>query len=249
MLKGRFVLPFYLALYVCFRLMNADKADGSKSAWSWCGARGNGTADSEFDRRWVPPWSGQEAKLRRRGKVVPAVRDEEDRNAKDAASDSAIWPGRRNRLKGVRGRSTREKEKPPVFGMIERGGSIVIRMQENVKQKTIEPLIKAAIADGTLVNTDEYDLYARLEHWGYRHQSVCHGSDDDGDGLHEVHRPPPWKDSGHCCAPDLGPIGEFLKKSAPSISAFSRSCPTSENGERHSCLLSFSYHWARPRNT
>jgi len=48
--------------------------------------------------------------------------------------------------------------------MIERGGSIVIRMQENVKQKTIEPLIKAAIADGTLVNTDEYDLYARLEH-------------------------------------------------------------------------------------
>ena len=76
--------------------------------------------------------------------------------------------------------------------MIERGGSVVIRMLENVKQKTIEPLIKATIVSGTRVNTDEYDIYARLEQWGYRHQSVCHGDgeyarDDDGDGFHEVH--------------------------------------------------------------
>jgi transposase len=95
-------------------------------------------------------------------------------------------------LKGARGRGTLEKEKPPVFGMIERGGSVVIRMLENVKQKTIEPLIKATIAAGTLINTDEYDIYARLEQWGYQHQSVCHGRgeyarDDDGDGFHEVH--------------------------------------------------------------
>jgi transposase len=79
-----------------------------------------------------------------------------------------------------------------VLGMIERGGSVVIRMLENVKQKTIEPLIKATIAAGTLVNTDEYDIYARLAHWGYRHEAVCHGRgeyarDDDGDGFHEVH--------------------------------------------------------------
>jgi transposase len=79
-----------------------------------------------------------------------------------------------------------------VFGMIERGGSVVIRMLENVKQKTIGPLIQATIAAGTLVNTDEYDIYARLKHWGYRHEAVCHGRgeyarDDDGDGFHEVH--------------------------------------------------------------
>ena len=36
--------------------------------------------------------------------------------------------GRRNRLKGSRGRGTLEKEKPPIFGMIERGGQVVIRM-------------------------------------------------------------------------------------------------------------------------
>jgi hypothetical protein len=36
--------------------------------------------------------------------------------------------GRRNRLKGGRGRGPLEKEKPPIFGMIERGGQVVIRM-------------------------------------------------------------------------------------------------------------------------
>ena len=45
--------------------------------------------------------------------------------------------GRRNRLKGSRGRGTLEKEKPPIFGMIERGGQVVIRMLANVQQATI----------------------------------------------------------------------------------------------------------------
>ncbi len=32
--------------------------------------------------------------------------------------------GRRRRLKGARGRGTLEKEKPPVFGMIQRSGEV-----------------------------------------------------------------------------------------------------------------------------
>ena len=76
--------------------------------------------------------------------------------------------------------------------MIERGGQVIIRMLANVQQKTIEPLIKASVAVGTLVYTDEYDIYARLEEWGYGHKSVCHSRgeyarDEDGDGFHEVH--------------------------------------------------------------
>jgi transposase len=95
-------------------------------------------------------------------------------------------------LKGARGRGTLEKEKPPVFGMIERGGQVVIQMLANVQQKTIEPLIKATIAPGTRIYTDEYDIYARLDEWGYEHESVCHGRgeyarDEDGDGFHEIH--------------------------------------------------------------
>jgi hypothetical protein len=46
--------------------------------------------------------------------------------------------------------------------MIERGGAVVIRMLANVQQVTIKPLVQAAIAPGTLVYTDEYDIYSRL---------------------------------------------------------------------------------------
>jgi transposase-like protein len=100
--------------------------------------------------------------------------------------------GRRRRRKGKSGRGTMEKERPPVFGMIERGGQVVINLLANVKQKTIEPLIKDTIDPGTLVYTDEYSIYARLQFWGYGHKHVNHGRgefarDDDGDGFCEVH--------------------------------------------------------------
>ena len=61
---------------------------------------------------------------------------------------------RRRRLKGAPGRGTLEQEKPPIFGMIERGGEVRIVMLENVQQKTIRPIIKETIEPGTVVNTD-----------------------------------------------------------------------------------------------
>ena len=76
--------------------------------------------------------------------------------------------------------------------MIERNGDVVIHMLANVQQETIKPYIAAAIAPGTLVYTDEYNIYCRLPEWGYEHKTVNHGAgeyarDEDGDGFHEVH--------------------------------------------------------------
>jgi transposase len=76
--------------------------------------------------------------------------------------------------------------------MLQRTGEVVIRMLEHVQQATIEPLMRRTIAPGTVVYTDEYDIYARLSEWGYTHQTVCHAAgelarDDDGDGFCEVH--------------------------------------------------------------
>jgi len=76
--------------------------------------------------------------------------------------------------------------------MIQRNGEVMIRMLENVKQITIGPLIRSAITEGSVVYTDEYDIYSRLEEWGYEHRTVCHAEgeyarDDDGDGFCEVH--------------------------------------------------------------
>ena len=65
-------------------------------------------------------------------------------------------------------------------------------MPTNVQQTTIKPVITGAVAEGALVHTDEYNVYARLPAWGYRHKTVCHARgeyarDEDGDGFCEVH--------------------------------------------------------------
>jgi transposase len=96
----------------------------------------------------------------------------------------------------VSGRGTLEKEKPPILGLIQRGGDVVLHMLDNVQQTTIQPIIQpiiqATVAAGALIHTDEYSIYARLKAWGYQHKTVCHGRgefarDEDGDGFCEVH--------------------------------------------------------------
>jgi len=76
--------------------------------------------------------------------------------------------------------------------VIQRGGQVVLRMLANVQQATIKPVIEATVAKGSLIYTDEYNVYARLPAWGYPHKTVCHGQgeyarDEDGDGFCEVH--------------------------------------------------------------
>ncbi len=100
--------------------------------------------------------------------------------------------GRRRRLKGKRGRGTLAGEKPPVLGLIQRGGEVAIQMLENVQQKTIQPIITRVVSQGSTLYTDEYTIYDRLEAWGYDHHTVNHSQaeyarDEDQDGFYEVH--------------------------------------------------------------
>jgi len=95
-------------------------------------------------------------------------------------------------LKGARGRGTLATEKPPVLGLVQRDGLLVIRLLENVQQKTIKPIIEQVVKKGSLIYTDEYNIYNKLVQWGYTHKTVCHSSgeyarDEDGDGFCEVH--------------------------------------------------------------
>jgi transposase-like protein len=67
-----------------------------------------------------------------------------------------------------------------------------MRMLANVQQTTIQPLIETAVAKGARIHTDEDDISARLEIWGYQHRAVCHARceyarDEDDDGFCEVH--------------------------------------------------------------
>ena len=76
--------------------------------------------------------------------------------------------------------------------MIQRGGEVIIKMLPNVRQVTIRPIIECSVEKGSMVYTDEYDIYNRLTQWKYQHKTVCHSNgeyarDEDGDGFHEVH--------------------------------------------------------------
>jgi transposase-like protein len=95
-------------------------------------------------------------------------------------------------LKGKRGRGTSADEKNPVLGLVERGGLVRLQVLDNVQQKTIEPVIKNTVKTGSLIYTDEYNIYNKVNTWGYEHKTVNHGAgeyarDEDGDGFYEVH--------------------------------------------------------------
>jgi transposase len=98
-------------------------------------------------------------------------------------------------------------------------------------------LIKASIAPGTLVYTDEYDIYARLEKWGYGHQSVCHGGGDymrvttmATDSMKRLSTRS--KGCGLCYALGSGRTVAFLKTSFPCIWDSSSSFITRKNEAR-----------------
>jgi transposase-like protein len=52
------------------------------------------------------------------------------------------------------------------LGIIQRGGEVVVRMLPDVRKATIEPLIKASVAPGSMICTDEYGICNDLENWG-----------------------------------------------------------------------------------
>ena len=125
---------------------------------------------------------------------------------------------RRCRLKGGQGRGTLEKEKPPIFGVIQRGGEVVTKMLANIQQKPIQPIIQATVSAGALIYMDEYDIHARLEAWGYTHRSGCHSAVANMLVTKMAmafvkFMSTGWKDFGHCCALGSGPIGVSLKRS------------------------------------
>ena len=93
--------------------------------------------------------------------------------------------------------------------MLQRAGEVVIRMLGDVKQATIGPLIKQSTAEGSMVYTDEYDIYSRLAEWGYgtgrsamRRGLTPGTTTGTGSVRCKLTRS---KRSGRCCAPGSAP--------------------------------------------
>ncbi len=92
--------------------------------------------------------------------------------------DETMIGGRRSG--GKRGRGA--PGKTTVMGMLERGGSVMTQVVENVRRVTLERHILANIQAGAQISTDELSSYAKLSQHGYRHRSVNHRLDQWVDG-------------------------------------------------------------------
>lgn len=84
------------------------------------------------------------------------------------------YMGNSRRYYGRKRKRGRGTDKPPVFGMVERGGRIVAMTVPNCKRKTVFPIIKEHVEEGTEIHSDEFPVYNTLGKEGYSHVSVKH---------------------------------------------------------------------------
>lgn len=65
-------------------------------------------------------------------------------------------------------------KKTAVFGMIERGGSVMTHVVPDAKSKTLMPLIGSYVVPGSRISSDDHFAYRKLSSLGYRHDYVRH---------------------------------------------------------------------------
>lgn len=73
---------------------------------------------------------------------------------------------------GKRGRGA--EGKTPVLGMVEREGDVKANVVENLKMRTVEPLISENIEKKSEVYTDEFFSYQHIKNYDYDHDVVKH---------------------------------------------------------------------------
>lgn len=76
------------------------------------------------------------------------------------------------KVEGTQGRST--KTKTPVFGMAQREGNVFAIKVEDTRSATLMPIIKNHIKVGSVVYTDETNIYCNLNDNGYVREIVNH---------------------------------------------------------------------------
>ena len=67
---------------------------------------------------------------------------------------------------GKRGRGA--PNKTVVFGMLERDGDVMAKVVPNVRKKTLQPIIKENVVEGSTVHTDELKSYSGLSQGRFR---------------------------------------------------------------------------------
>ncbi len=91
--------------------------------------------------------------------------------------DEMYYGGKaKNKHLGKRGGYGRDAAKTPIFGMVQRGGSVIARVTPDVKAKTLFPIIKEKVLPKSIIYTDDYPVYDELRWAGksYQHRRINH---------------------------------------------------------------------------
>jgi len=108
-------------------------------------------------------------------KYVGAVDGDGDLGGGVVEADET-YVGGRPRVRGV-SKPGRGTSKMAVFGMVQRGGEIITRVVQDCSGKSLHPLIEKHIKRGTVMSTDEWTAYNKLDRMGYQHIRCDHGAE------------------------------------------------------------------------
>lgn len=104
-----------------------------------------------------------------RGSIVSRLSQEDEVLKGEIELDESYFGGRR---KGKRGRGAAGKT--IVFGILERGGKVSVRIVTNVKAETLMNETVKKVRRGSIVYTDKWRGYDSLMFCGYRHLNIDH---------------------------------------------------------------------------
>ena len=86
--------------------------------------------------------------------------------------DESYFGGHR---KGLRGRAV--KGKVPVFGLLKRGGKVYAEVIADAKSSTLTPLVLGKVVPDSVVFSDSWVGYDKLDTSGFHHERVNHETD------------------------------------------------------------------------
>lgn len=101
--------------------------------------------------------------------LVANTKDAKDLFNGEIELDESYFGGRR---KGKRGRGAYNKV--PVFGILERNGTVLVEVVKDVTAESLLSLTIKTVRRGALVYTDKFRSYNALMFCGYRHLKVNH---------------------------------------------------------------------------
>ncbi|MDX6611572.1 MAG: transposase [Blastocatellia bacterium] len=97
-----------------------------------------------------------------------------DNSAPIEIDEAYIGGKRRGRKGSVAGRPGVDSHYQPVFGMVQRGGKVVVRTVDNAQRDTLLPHVFERILPSCTIYTDTWKAYDQLGKAGYKHERVNH---------------------------------------------------------------------------